>query len=63
MFIKIQKQYVYTVVLLEKTVHNFQLNQKEMHKGGVTTGYVRLSIGIENVNDVISDIDNSLKII
>ena len=42
------------------TTHQ-QLNPEEQASAGVTPDYVRLSIGIENVDDIISDIDQALK--
>jgi O-acetylhomoserine (thiol)-lyase len=33
---------------------------EELLQAGVTPGYVRLSIGIEHVDDIIADIDQAL---
>ncbi len=41
------------------TTHS-QLTEKEKLASGVTPGYVRLSIGIEHVDDIIADIDQAL---
>ncbi len=41
------------------TTHS-QLNTQEQLAAGVTPGYVRLSVGIEHVGDIIADIDQSL---
>ena len=41
------------------TTHS-QLNSKDQLKAGVTPSYVRLSIGIEHIEDIISDIDQAL---
>jgi len=41
------------------TTHS-QLNDKELLAAGVTPGYVRLSIGIEHPDDIISDLDQAL---
>jgi O-acetylhomoserine (thiol)-lyase len=41
------------------TTHS-QLNEKELLAAGVTPGYVRLSIGIEHPEDIISDIKQAL---
>ena len=41
------------------TTHS-QLTPEEQLKAGVTPGYVRLSIGIEHVDDIIEDIDQAL---
>ena len=42
------------------TTHS-QLTSKEQLSAGVTPGYVRLSVGIENVEDIIDDIDQAIK--
>ena len=41
------------------TTHS-QLSPEEQESAGVTPGYVRLSIGIENVEDIIADISQAL---
>ena len=41
------------------TTHR-QLNDEEMKKAGVTTDLIRLSIGIEHVDDIIADIEQAL---
>ena len=41
------------------TTHS-QLNEKQLKEAGVTPGYVRLSIGIEHPDDIISDIKQAL---
>ncbi len=41
------------------TTHS-QLNEEELLASGVTPGYVRLSIGIEHVDDILADIDQAL---
>ena len=41
------------------TTHS-QLNEKQLAEAGVTPGYVRLSIGIEHSDDIISDIKQAL---
>mgnify|MGYP002700964603 CR=1 FL=1 len=42
------------------TTHS-QLSSDEPLSAGVTTGYVRLSIGIEHIVDIIADIEQALK--
>lgn len=42
------------------TTHQ-QLSPEEQEATGVTPDYVRLSVGIENIEDIITDIDNALK--
>jgi O-acetylhomoserine (thiol)-lyase len=41
------------------TTHS-QLTPEEQQKTGVTDGYVRLSIGIEHIDDIIADLDQAL---
>ncbi|HIF58286.1 MAG TPA: bifunctional O-acetylhomoserine aminocarboxypropyltransferase/cysteine synthase [Rhodospirillales bacterium] len=41
------------------TTHS-QLSPEEQIQTGVTDGYVRLSIGIEHIDDIISDLDQAL---
>lgn len=42
------------------TTHS-QLSAEEQLASGVTPGYVRLSIGIEHIDDIIADLDQALK--
>ena len=37
-----------------------QLNDDELKKAGVTPDLIRLSVGIENVDDIIEDISQAL---
>ena len=41
------------------TTHS-QLTPEEQAKTGVTDGYVRLSVGIEHIDDILADIDQAL---
>jgi O-acetylhomoserine (thiol)-lyase len=41
------------------TTHS-QLSPEEQFKTGVTDGYVRLSLGIEHIDDIIADLDQAL---
>ena len=42
------------------TTHS-QLSEAEQRASGVTPGYVRLSIGIEHIDDIIADLDQALE--
>lgn len=42
------------------TTHQ-QLSEKELEKAGVSQGLIRLSIGIENVEDLIDDLKQALE--
>ncbi len=41
------------------TTHS-QLNPEQQASGGITPGLIRLSIGIEHIDDIIADIDSAL---
>lgn len=41
------------------TTHS-QLSEQEQLAAGVSSGYVRLSIGIEHIDDIIGDLDGAL---
>lgn len=43
------------------TTHS-QLTPEELLKTGVTDAYVRLSVGIEHIDDIIADIDQALSV-
>ena len=43
------------------TTHS-QLTPEEQEKSGVTGGYVRLSVGIEHIDDILADIEQALKV-
>ena len=40
-----------------------RVNKEEKIKAGITDDLVRLSVGIEDVQDIIEDLDQALKII
>lgn len=42
------------------TTHQ-QLSEEDMLACGVTPGLIRLSVGIEDVDDLINDLENALK--
>ena len=37
-----------------------QLSEDDQVRAGVTPGYVRLSVGIEHIDDIIADLDQAL---
>ena len=43
------------------TTHS-QLSPEDQRATGVTEGYVRLSIGIEHIDDILGDLDHALKV-
>lgn len=53
-FCKVLKRWYYA-----STTHR-QLNPEELQKAGVREETVRLSIGIEHIDDLLSDLDQAL---
>lgn len=49
-----------TLAIHPATTTHSQLSEKEQAATGVTPDYVRLSVGIEHVDDIIKDIDQAL---
>ena len=50
-----------TLAIHPATTTHQQLSEKEQLATGVTADYIRLSVGIENVDDIIADIEQALK--
>ncbi|KKN19491.1 hypothetical protein LCGC14_0945170 [marine sediment metagenome] len=50
-----------TLILHPASTSHSQLSDKEQLTGGVTPDLVRLSIGIEDVDDIIEDLDQALR--
>ncbi|MCR4881521.1 MAG: O-acetylhomoserine aminocarboxypropyltransferase/cysteine synthase [bacterium] len=50
-----------TCILHPASATHRQLTDEQLLACGINPGLVRLSVGLENVNDIIADIDNSLK--
>ena len=42
------------------TTHR-QLNDEELERAGVSRDLIRLSIGIEHIDDILADLDQALK--
>ncbi|OGC07548.1 O-acetylhomoserine aminocarboxypropyltransferase [candidate division WOR-1 bacterium RIFOXYA2_FULL_36_21] len=49
-----------TLVIHPASTTHQQLSEQEQISAGVTSDYIRLSIGIENIDDIIEDIDQAL---
>lgn len=49
-----------SLVIHPATTTHSQLSEEEMKSAGVTPDMVRLSIGIENIDDIIADLDQAL---
>lgn len=51
-----------SLVIHPASTTHAQLNSEELIKAGVSEDFIRLSVGIEDVQDIIEDIDQALKI-
>ena len=51
-----------TLAIHPSSTTNSQLSLQDQFKAGVTPGYIRLAVGIEHIDDIISDIDQALQI-
>jgi O-acetylhomoserine/O-acetylserine sulfhydrylase-like pyridoxal-dependent enzyme len=54
---------IYTSVLHPSTASHRSLSPEERAKAGINEGLVRISAGIEDVNDIIADLEQALKAI
>ena len=52
-----------TLIEHPASMTHFYVPKEERLKGGITDGLVRISIGIENVNDIIEDLNQALELI
>jgi len=50
-----------TLVIHPASTTHQQLSEDEQIATGVTADFIRLSVGIEDVNDIIADMDQALK--
>jgi len=51
-----------TLVIHPASTTHQQLTEKEQLAAGVTNDYIRVSVGTENIDDIIADFDQALKI-
>jgi O-acetylhomoserine (thiol)-lyase len=49
-----------TLVIHPASTTHQQLTPAEQRRTGVTEDYIRLSVGLENVEDILADIDQAL---
>ncbi|MFV8816058.1 PLP-dependent transferase, partial [Aerococcus urinaeequi] len=49
-----------SLVVHPASMTHSQLTEEELAEGGIKPETIRLSIGIENVDDIIADLDNAL---
>ena len=50
-----------TCVLHPASHTHRQLSDQQLQEAGISTGLIRLSVGIENVNDIIADLKQALE--
>jgi len=50
-----------TLVIHPASTTHSQLSEEEQNQAGVTADFIRLSVGIEDVNDIMEDLDQALK--
>ena len=50
-----------TMILHPASHTHRQMNDEQLVEAGVSPGMIRLSVGIENVEDIIADIEQALK--
>ena len=50
-----------TMILHPASHTHRQMNDEQLAEAGVSPGMIRLSVGIENVEDIIADIEQALK--
>lgn len=50
-----------TLVIHPASTTHQQLNEQEQIAAGVTEDFVRVSVGTENIDDIIEDFENALK--
>jgi O-acetylhomoserine (thiol)-lyase len=51
-----------SLVIHPATTTHYRMSDEDLKKAGITAGTVRLSIGLEDAQDLIDDLDRSLKI-
>ena len=51
-----------SLIIHPATTTHSQLTPEEQAQTGVTPEYVRLSVGVEDVRDIIADLDQALKV-
>ena len=50
-----------TCVLHPASETHRQLTEEQLKAAGISSGMVRLSVGLENIDDIINDIEYALK--
>ena len=52
-----------TIVTHPSSTTHGRLSEEDRLEAGITNGLVRISVGLENVNDIIEDIEQALNMI
>ena len=52
---------VETLIQHPASMTHFSMGKEARAMGGISEGLVRFSVGIENVNDILSDLEQALK--
>jgi O-acetylhomoserine (thiol)-lyase len=50
-----------SLIIHPATTTHSQLNDEELVRAGIGPDFVRLSVGIEDINDIIADLDQALE--
>jgi O-acetylhomoserine (thiol)-lyase len=50
-----------TLVIHPSSTTHQQLSEKEQHDSGVTPELIRISVGIEHIDDILEDFDEALR--
>ena len=53
---------VHSVITYPAGTTHRQLSEEQKIKAGITNDFMRASIGLENIDDIIADIDNAIKV-
>jgi len=51
-----------TLVIHPASTTHQQLSDKEQHEAGVLPEMIRVSVGIEHIDDIIEDFDEAIKV-
>ena len=54
--------YAKSLIIHPSSTTHSQLNEEEQIATGVTPDFIRLSVGIEAVNDLLADLDQALRV-
>ena len=52
-----------TCVLNPASATHRQLNEEQLAAAGIDSGMIRLSVGLENVDDIIADLEQAFAVI